>query len=143
MSGGIGNGMLFDEFVVFFFITKYRIRRLAELKLLEFIISLKYYTKFWPKAERFCEMMDVMKYQPLFEQPEGFDYQLDYNVQHFFFIIYKKLNSFQMIEEEGQTYVDKSSAKKLLKASLFFSEDYQKSRLLAKLDKDSRVFDKI
>lgn len=34
MAGGIGNGMLFDEFVVFYFLKKHRIRRLAEIKLL-------------------------------------------------------------------------------------------------------------
>ena len=32
--GMVGNSMLFDEFVVFFFIKKYKIRRLAEVKLL-------------------------------------------------------------------------------------------------------------
>jgi len=47
------------------------------------------------------------------------------------------------MEHEGQTYVEKSSAKKLLKASLFFTEEYQKSRLLAKLDKDSRIFNEV
>ena len=34
ISGMVGNAMLFDEFVVFFFLQKYRIRRLAEVKLL-------------------------------------------------------------------------------------------------------------
>ena len=48
-SGMVGNAMLFDEFVVFFFIKKYKIRSLSEVKLLEFIISLRYYTKFWPR----------------------------------------------------------------------------------------------
>jgi len=33
-AGVIGNGMLFDEFVVFHFLNKHRIRRLAEVKLL-------------------------------------------------------------------------------------------------------------
>lgn len=65
-AGCIGNGMLFDEFVVFYFLNKHRIRRLAEVKLLEFIISLKYYSKYWLKAEIFCQFMDVMRYQPLF-----------------------------------------------------------------------------
>ena len=30
----VGNAMLFDEFVVFYFLKKYKIRRLAEVKLL-------------------------------------------------------------------------------------------------------------
>lgn len=47
------------------------------------------------------------------------------------------------MEEEGATYVEKKSAKKLLKICLYFTEEYQRSRLLAKLDKDLRVFDKV
>lgn len=42
--------MSFDEFLIFFFVVKFKMRRLAEVKLLEFIISLKYYSKFWIKA---------------------------------------------------------------------------------------------
>ena len=34
VSGMVGNSMLFDEFVVYFFLRKHRIRRLAEVKLL-------------------------------------------------------------------------------------------------------------
>ena len=33
-SAMVGNGMLFDEFVVFYYLKKYKIRRLAEVKLL-------------------------------------------------------------------------------------------------------------
>lgn len=142
-TGGIGNGMLFDEFVVFYFLQKHRIRRLAEVKLLEFMISLKYYSRYWQRAELFCQLMEVMRYQPLFENPDGFNYRLDYNAQNFFFSIHRKLATFDCVEEEGATYVEKKSAKKLLKICLYFTEEYQRSRLLAKLDKDLRVFDKV
>ena len=67
LAGGIGNAMLFDEFVVFYFLQKNRIRRLAEVKLLEFIISLKYYSRYWTRAETFCQLMGVMRYHPLFD----------------------------------------------------------------------------
>ena len=50
MAGGIGNGILFDEFLVIHFLKKHGIRRLAEVKLLEFVISLKYYSRYWPRA---------------------------------------------------------------------------------------------
>ena len=143
VAGGIGNGMLFDEFVVFYFLQKHRIRRLAEVKLLEFMISLKYYSRYWQRAELFCQLMEVMRYQPLFDNPDGFNYRLDYNAQNFFFSIHRKLATFDCVEEEGATYVDKKSAKKLLNICLYFTEEYQRSRLLAKLDKDLRVFDKV
>lgn len=46
----VGNVCSFDEFFALYFIRKNSVRRLAELKMLEFVISLKYYSKFWPKA---------------------------------------------------------------------------------------------
>lgn len=46
----VGTATSFDEFFVLYFIKKHNIRRLAEIKMLELIISIKYYTKFWPKA---------------------------------------------------------------------------------------------
>jgi hypothetical protein len=98
MTGGIGNGILFDEFVVFYFLKKHRIRRLAEIKLLEFIISLKYYNRYWLRAELFCQLMEVMRYQPLFEQPDGFNYRFDYNTQNFFFSVYRKMATFNCVE---------------------------------------------
>lgn len=92
----VGNAMLCDEFVVFFFLRKYRIRRLAEVKLLEFIISLKYYSKFWIKAETFCVLMDVMRFIPMFDQTDMYNYRVDYYAQNFFFQVYKALSSFEL-----------------------------------------------
>lgn len=99
ISGMVGNAMLFDEFVVFFFLKKYRIRRLAEVKLLEFIISIKYYTKFWMKAETFCVLMDVMRFIPMFDQTDMYNYRADYYAQNFFFQVYKVMSSFDMVHE--------------------------------------------
>jgi hypothetical protein len=76
----VGNSMLFDEFVVCYFLKKYRIRRLAEVKLLEFVISLKYYSKFWVRASLFCVLMDVMRYATNSEH-----YRCDYYAQNYFF----------------------------------------------------------
>jgi hypothetical protein len=141
MVGGIGNGMNFDEFVVFFFLNKHRIRRLAETKLLEFIISLKYYSRYWPKAEMFCQLMDVMRYYPLFDNLDGFNYKMDYNTQNFFFVVYRKIVTFKPIEDEGATFVQVKNAKKLMKASLFFTDEVNRSRLVSKIFKDVRVFE--
>jgi hypothetical protein len=67
ISGMIGNVSSLDEFFVLYFIRKHNIRRLAEVKMLEFVISIKYYSKFWPKAEMFAYMLDIMRFQPSFE----------------------------------------------------------------------------
>ena len=42
-------------------------------------------------------MMDVMRYHPLFDNTEGFNYKLDFNTQNFFFVIYKKMVTFTAI----------------------------------------------
>jgi hypothetical protein len=140
MVGGVGNGMQFDEFVVFYFLHKHRIRRLAEVKLLEFLISLKYYSRHWLRAELFCQLMGVIRYVPLFDAPEV-PLSLDYNTQHYFFAVYRKLAATRQIEEEGAAYLPLRQAKKLMRASLFFSDEVSRSRLAAKLDKDLRVLE--
>jgi hypothetical protein len=93
----VGNSMLFDEFVVCFFLKRHRIRRLAEVKLLEFIISLKYYSKFWLRAELFCVMMDVMRYTPSSEHVDGNNYRSDYYAQNYFFEVYKALSRLELL----------------------------------------------
>ena len=143
-SAMVGNGMLFDEFVVFYFLKKYKIRRLAEVKLLEFIISLKYYSRFWTKAEIFCYLMDVMKYQPAFDHSDSSNYRFDYYAQNFFFQVYKKISKFDLIhEEDGTVYVSTRKVKKLMKIMLFFTDDISRSRSAVKLDKDLRIYEKV
>lgn len=51
--------------------------------------------------------------------------------------------TYSCVEEEGATFVQTKQVKKLMRASLYFTEELNRSRLLAKLDKDQRVFDKI
>jgi len=41
--------------------------------------------------------MDVMRYQPLFDNSDGFNYKLDFNTQNFFFAVYKKIVTYTMI----------------------------------------------
>lgn len=89
----------------------------------------------------FCQLMDVMRYHPLFENIDGFNYKIDFNTQNFFFAIYKKLITYSSVEEEGATYIPVKQVKKLMRASLYFTEEANRSRLLAKLDKGLRVFD--
>ena len=142
--GMVGNSMLFDEFVVFYFIKKYRIRRLAEVKLLEFIISLRYYTKFWLKAETFAMLTDVMRFIPLADQTDMYNYRSDYYSQNFFFQVYKRIMIFEQItEEDGTVYVSTKKVKKLMKPMLFFSDEISRSRLFVRLEKDIRIFDKV
>lgn len=87
--------------------------------------------------------MDVMRYQPLFDNSDNFVYKFDYNTQNYFFIIYKKLVTYDTFVDDGMVYIPVKTVKKLIKAILFFSDEMSRSRLLAKLDKSSRSFNRI
>ena len=135
-----GGNMGFDEFVVVHFLMRHGMRRLAEVKLLEFIVSLKYYSRYWVRAEMFCQLMGVMRWIPVAPEPDpNYSYALDHNAQHFFFTVYRKIITFPQIYFEGGTYVPLNSVKKLARACLFFADEYTRSRILAKLEKDLRV----
>ena len=95
--------MSFDEFLIFFFLTKFKMRRLAEVKLLELIISLKYYAKFWVKAETFCCLLDIMKFQPYSDPSESAIFKFDHYAQNYFFSIYKHVNKFDLFHDSDGT----------------------------------------
>lgn len=42
--------MAFDEFLILFFVKNHKMRRLSEIKLMEFLVSIKYYLKTQPRA---------------------------------------------------------------------------------------------
>jgi hypothetical protein len=123
---------------------KFKMRRLAEVKLLELIISLKYYTKFWVKAEIFCCLMDVMKFQPYSDPSETAIYKFDHYAQTYFFSIYKYVKKFKLLnDQDGTVYAELSDVRSLIKIALFFTDDLSKSRITSKAEKILRVFDKI
>jgi len=143
IGGMIGNVCSFDEFFVLYFIRKHNIRRLAELKMLEFVISLKYYCKFWPKAEMFAYMLDIMRFQPSFELNETVMYRFDLYAQNFFLAVFARLNDGEVVEwEDGATYVGFQRIKNVVRKMLFFTDDLTRSRLFAKLEKTVRLRDK-
>ena len=40
-----------EEYLIIFFMDKFKLRRLAEVKLIETLTSLKYYLEVWPRAK--------------------------------------------------------------------------------------------
>jgi|JI6StandDraft_1071083.scaffolds.fasta_scaffold02311_7 hypothetical protein len=143
IGGMVGNVCSFDEFFVLHFVRKHSIRRLAELKMLEFVISLKYYSKFWPKAEMFAYMLDIMRFQPSFELNESINYRFDLFAQNFFLAVFSRLNDGEVVEwDDGATYAGFQRIKNVVRKLLFFTDDLTRSRLFAKLEKSIRLKDK-
>ena len=63
INGSVNSNYLsLEEFLILFFMKKHKLRRLAEVKLIEFISSLKYYTKIWPRAKVFAKLTGMLQY---------------------------------------------------------------------------------
>jgi hypothetical protein len=41
--------------------------------------------------------MGIMRYHPLFDNPDAFPYHLDFNTHNFFFNLHRKINSYPLV----------------------------------------------
>ena len=55
------NYVAMEEFMLIFFLRKYQLRRLAEIKVIEFVCSLKYYMKIWSRAKLFAVLAGLLQ----------------------------------------------------------------------------------
>lgn len=92
INGAINSNYLsLEEFIIIYFIKKNKLRRLAEVKLIEFISSLKYYTKIWPRAKVFAKLSGMLQYsEPIETDSSG--HSCDIFMQEFFYFAYSCLN---------------------------------------------------
>jgi len=54
------NYLSLEEFLLIYFLKKYQLRRLVEVKIIEFISSLKYYIKIWTRAKLFANLAGML-----------------------------------------------------------------------------------
>jgi len=114
------------------------LRRIAEIKLLEFLVSLKYYSKVWSRATIFTNLAGISSYIKGTLNEPNFSYDFDAYVQEYFFFIYSKISSENMHifdHIEGQTFIPKEKLEELTKQTLFFYNDYDRKRFLGKIAK--------
>lgn len=53
---------------------------------------------------------------------DGFNYKIDFNTQNFFFAVFKRMMTYKSIDEEGATFIPVKQVKKLMRATLYFTE---------------------
>lgn len=53
------TSMSMDEYVCLYFLKVHKLRRIAENKLFEFLVSLRYYNKSWPRASLFALLCNL------------------------------------------------------------------------------------
>lgn len=114
----------------------HKVRRIAEIKLFEFLISLKYYSKIWPRAILFANICNIIPYSK--GTQENFPYNFDCFAQEYFFYCYLQLlkdNSAIVEHNDGQTYIKKEKSEDLLKNLVFFAGEPEKKRFSSKITK--------
>lgn len=74
---------------------------MAELKLLEFLVSLKYYYKLWPRALLLANFLNISQYSKATPEP-NFSYDFDLYLLEFFLNSFAKLMEMSSAFEETQ-----------------------------------------
>ena len=87
INGSINISYLsLEEYLIIYFLQQYKFRRVAEEKLSEFIVSLKYYTNIWPRAKIFSKLAGMLQHSESIEK--GSNYSADIYMQEFFYFAY-------------------------------------------------------
>ena len=128
----------------------YQHRRLAEQKLLELLISLRYYQSKWPRAELFCNLAKLSPFAKI-KKEGNFAASVDIYTENYFFFIFKTLyNPNDIIENEnGNSFIKIETVENILEYSLHFLEKEEfskaKKRILEGEDQEGKVknFDQI
>ena len=91
---------------------------MAELKLLEFLVSLKYYYKLWPRALLFANFLNISQYSKATPEP-NFSYDFDIYLLEFFLNSFSKLmeisNAFEETQD-GVTIISREKADTFINA---------------------------
>jgi hypothetical protein len=92
INGSVNSNYLsLEEFLILYFLRMHKLRRLAEVKLIDFIASLKYYTKIWPRAKVFAKLTGMLQYaEPI--ETDANNYSCDIFMQEFFYFAYSCYN---------------------------------------------------
>jgi hypothetical protein len=62
LAGATNNFyMNLDEYILIYYLDKYKYRNQAEFKLMEMLVSLKYYWDMWPRARTFGLLTSFLK----------------------------------------------------------------------------------
>lgn len=127
LVGSLQPNVPLDEFICLFFLKRSELRRLAELKVTEFLASLKYYSQTWERVKVFCKVVGFMG-----DPCDNDDYLWsDYNTQLYFLYVIRLIQSgpeYYWEDTNGQVWMKHEREEQLSKDLLSFSKDYRKLR---------------
>ncbi|KAL4466811.1 hypothetical protein ABPG74_010408 [Tetrahymena malaccensis] len=131
----LSTGIPFDEYVCMFFLKQQKQRRLAEIRLFEFLISLRYYMKNHTRAMTFALLCNVSQLSG--SSGDNFTFKFDIYIQYFFLFAFKRLNELKkhFIEQDGFTYIPKDYLPELLRDVLIFITEGARQKILTRVGK--------
>lgn len=145
MEGGVMTGYIsLEEYVPLYFLKISKVRRIAENQLLEFISSLKYYSKIWPRANLFSKlsnMLGIASFPGTIESSKLNMY--DIFTQIFVFWVFEKLLADQSKlneSSEGLTILGKREVLPLLDKLCFFAGSDRAAKIKLDITKESKGF---
>ncbi|KRX10682.1 hypothetical protein PPERSA_08677 [Pseudocohnilembus persalinus] len=130
------SAIYFDEVLILYFISQYSLRRTAEIKLFEFLISLRYYYPSHLRAKHFALMCNIAQLQvPAGEPPQI--YKFDIYLQSYFFFVFQTVNeqSNFFFEKDGNTYLSKPAIKKITSEINCVFNDHIQVQIQQKIDR--------
>lgn len=117
-------------------------RRTAELKLLEFLVSLKYYVKIWPRAQTFAKMCNIIGVGKSRDPQDVVNtYEYDIYLQNFVIFAFERIvaDPASLIDHsEGTTWVIKERLEDIANSILVFQGDFARKKFLTQLQQQYR-----
>ena len=125
----------FEEYLILYFVRKTTHLRLAALKLLEFLSSLKFYAEKWKRAYLCALVCNLMR-----RKSHGI---YDYYLQNYFLFLYSYLFGLKefWIENDSTTYIQFDRLHDFLASALEFLEQDRYSREIGGFEMKTQVFE--
>ncbi len=73
-----------DEYLCLYFIKQFNLRRISEIKIFEFLVSLRYYVKSQSRAALCAMLINIATFPVLSQSDFNFNYKFDIYLQHYF-----------------------------------------------------------
>ena len=101
------NYVPLEEYTILYMLKKHKMRRIAELKLIEFLSSLKYYIPIWARAKTFAQLSGLLRITDSMETDSD-QFSADIFLQDYFltaFSLFVKGGKQSLADTEGSTNI--------------------------------------
>lgn len=145
VNGTVSNSFIpMEEFACIYFLRTHKLRRIAEIKLFEFLVSLKYYIKLWPRALMFANLCNITSTsKPQITPEPSMSSTYDVYVQNYFLFCFQRIYkeaTFIVDSPDGFGFLLREKVDEVIKDCLFFMKDLDKSKLTDRIKKITQFY---